>query len=113
MSVIHNPYPYTGAGATINIASGAGTNGTVLTSSSKWQDTDSTVQINGTLKILGTDADIDINGIKLTALLSDIAARLAILQPDPVMLKKHEALRQAYEHYKTLEALLYDNPSPK
>jgi hypothetical protein len=32
--------------------------------------------------------------------------RLGILVPNPKLLEKYDALREAYEHYKTLEALL-------
>lgn len=38
--------------------------------------------------------------------LSAIEDRLAILKPDPEKLEKWEALREAYEHYKSLEALI-------
>lgn len=38
--------------------------------------------------------------------LSTIEDRLAILRPDPEKLEKWEALREAYEHYKSLEALI-------
>jgi hypothetical protein len=34
-----------------------------------------------------------------------ISNRLAILQPDPAKLEHFAALKKAYEHYKTLEAL--------
>lgn len=38
--------------------------------------------------------------------LDAINERLAILQPNPEHLEKYEALREAYEHYKTLERLV-------
>lgn len=38
--------------------------------------------------------------------LDAINERLAILQPNPEHLEKYEALRNAYEHYKTLERLI-------
>jgi hypothetical protein len=36
--------------------------------------------------------------------------RLAILVPDPAKLEKFEALKKAYEHYKTMESLCFDEP---
>ena len=38
--------------------------------------------------------------------LDAINERLAILHPNPEHLEKYEALRNAYEHYKTLEHLI-------
>lgn len=47
------------------------------------------------------------NGVSLKDLLNGITDRLSILQPKPELLEKYDNLRQAYEHYKTLEALLH------
>ena len=41
--------------------------------------------------------------------ISKIEERLSILVPNPEKLKQFEALRQAYENYKTLEALCLSN----
>lgn len=49
--------------------------------------------------------DITVKGISILKTLEDINKRLAILVPDPAKLEQFEALRKAYEHYKTLEAL--------
>ena len=38
--------------------------------------------------------------------LTTIEDRLSILVPDPEKLKKWEALQEAYNHYKSLEALI-------
>ena len=38
--------------------------------------------------------------------LKTVEDRLAILVPDPEKLKKWEALQEAYDHYKSLEALI-------
>lgn len=60
------------------------------------------------LKVSGKaefDDDIIWKGKSLATLLSTIEKRLAILQPNPEKLEKFEALRKAYEHYKTLEAM--------
>lgn len=63
---------------------------------------------SGSLQVSG-DAEfkgkVKINGQDLVETLQAIQDRLAILVPDPTRLEKYEALRQAYEHYKTLEAL--------
>ena len=48
---------------------------------------------------------IQFNNTDLGLVLNQILDRLKILVPDPELLEKHEALAQAYEHYKTLEAL--------
>jgi hypothetical protein len=56
------------------------------------------------------DADIRFGNVSLRSFLERIEQRLAILVPDPKKLERYEALRQAYEHYKTLEALCVDEP---
>ncbi|NBP03999.1 MAG: hypothetical protein EBU90_28680 [Proteobacteria bacterium] len=52
-----------------------------------------------------SDADITIGGRSMKKMLEGIEQRLSILVPDPKKLEQFEALKQAYEHYKTLEAL--------
>lgn len=59
---------------------------------------------------LTNDADIKIGHRSLRTFMEKMEQRLAILQPDPELLEKYEALRQAYEHYQTLEALCIGNP---
>ena len=55
------------------------------------------------------DGDIKWKGRSLGNLLESIEGRLAILQtPTPEKLAKFEALKKAYEHYKTLERLIGD-----
>lgn len=60
------------------------------------------------LKVSG-DADISgelkVGGISINETLAKINERLAILVPDPALLEKYEALKQAYDQYKLLEAL--------
>lgn len=51
------------------------------------------------------DGDVKIKGINIAKSLEDIQKRLAILVPDPAKLAHFEALKKAYNHYKTLEAL--------
>jgi hypothetical protein len=54
-------------------------------------------------------ADIKIGHRSLSDFMDRVESRLGILQPDPELLEKFEALKQAYEHYKTLEALCVGN----
>lgn len=51
------------------------------------------------------EGDIKWKGKSLDQLVKGIEDRLAILIPDPEKLEHFEALKKAYEHYKTLEAL--------
>lgn len=89
-----------GSGGTDSVlmASGTGTNWT----------TASKTTAQGQLHLEGNNADLVMNGVSLKEVLNGITDRLAILQPKPELLKKYENLRQAYEHYKTLEALLHE-----
>lgn len=57
--------------------------------------------------------DIIINGVSLSGTLNRINDRLAILQPNPELLEKYANLREAYEHYKTLERLLSEYADDK
>lgn len=59
------------------------------------------------------DGDVRIKGKSLLKMLETIEKRLSILQPDPKKLEHFEALRKAYEHYKTLEALCELPKEPK
>ena len=63
---------------------------------------------NGTIKLEGADADIFVQGKSMKAWMDAVEKRLFILEPNPELLKKYKALEQAYEHYKTLEAILYE-----
>jgi hypothetical protein len=61
-----------------------------------------------TLNVTGDaefEGDVKIKGVSIAKTLEDIQKRLAILVPDPEKLAHFEALKKAYEHYKTLEAL--------
>ena len=54
------------------------------------------------------DGDLIVKGVNVTEMLETmetIKKRLAILIPDPAKLEHFEALKRAYENYKTLEAL--------
>ena len=46
-------------------------------------------------------------------ILDKIQDRLAILVPDPALLEKYEALKQAYDQYKLLEALCVEQNIPE
>jgi hypothetical protein len=83
--------------STLSINAGAGTGST-------WAST--TAQ--GQLKVEGKDADIFINGQSLSDWMSAVDQRLSILRPNPELQEKYSALQAAYEHYKTLESLLYE-----
>lgn len=60
------------------------------------------------IKVTG-DAEFDgkvrINGQDIAEFMETISKRLSILVPDPAKLEHFAALKKAYEHYKTLEAL--------
>jgi hypothetical protein len=65
-------------------------------------NTNNSLEVDGNI----TCKDKDGNVINVGDTLSAIKDRLAILQPDPKKLEQWEALREAYEHYKSLEALI-------
>lgn len=91
-----------GAGQTVTIGAGA-------LGQAAWSNSSNYTKVAGNLKLDGPDADIIINGVKLSDTLNSINDRLAILQPKPELLEKYANLREAYEHYKTLEALLHES----
>lgn len=66
---------------------------------------------NGIIKITGDNPDIVIGEKSISKWMQKVEERLAILEPKPGLLAKYENLREAYEHYKTLEALLVENES--
>lgn len=99
-----------GGGYTVSPGSGAGTvmvsNGT----GANWAASNTaTMTAKGQLKVEGEKADIFINGKSLSEWMSAVERRLSILQPNPELQAKYSALEEAYNHYKTLEALLYDD----
>jgi hypothetical protein len=102
-------------GHTISIA-GGGPAGAVLTTSNgtgaTWANTNvAKTTAQGKLHLEGENADLVINGVSLKEILDSITDRLSILQPKPELLAKYANLREAYEHYKTLEALLHNEDS--
>lgn len=59
------------------------------------------------------EGDLILKGKNLSETLSTIEKRLSILVPDPSKLEKYEALKKAYENYKLLESLLYEDSPNK
>jgi hypothetical protein len=69
-----------------------------------------TVNISNTGIDMAAGADITVDGKSLKEFMKKMEQRLAILVPDPKKLEKFEALKKAYEHYKTMESLCFDEP---
>jgi hypothetical protein len=100
-------FSITGAqGSNYTISTGAGANGTWgysnINSPSIFTTTGNSLHVSGDAEFEG---DLKVGGVSIKETLDAINQRLAILQPDPAKLEHFEALRKAYEHYKTLEAL--------
>ena len=74
-----------------------------------WTTTQAQAGLNqASLKVSGNaeiEGDLKIAGRSILESLDRIEKHLGILVPDPARLEKYEALKQAWEHYKTLEAL--------
>jgi len=113
-----NTFTY-GSGATVggittigNITSNnqwtTGSSGYTL-NSGNW-NTPNTVSINTNGIDMAEGTDIKIDGQSLKEFMKKMEQRLAILVPDPKKLEKFEALKKAYEHYKTMESLCFDEP---
>ena len=58
---------------------------------------------------LCVDGDIKVGGKSLKDFMETVSDRLSILTPDPKLLEKYDALKEAYEHYKILEKLCTDD----
>jgi hypothetical protein len=58
-----------------------------------------------------TASDVVIDGVSMKQTIKAISERLAILVPDFALMEKYAALKEAYDHYKTLEALCKDEPN--
>ena len=105
-------YSVTGAGGMGNPGhTHAITNGGILTGGPSVATTINTYTVNPAVNIhsngidLNSGADIKLGNVSLRETLETLQERLAILVPDPEKLEKYEALKQAYDHYKLLEAL--------
>ena len=94
-----------GHGYTLATGNSNGNWASVVSSST----TTPSIQVKGDAEFEG---NVTINGQNLAETLQRIQDRLAILVPNPKLLNKYEALQQAYEHYKTLEALCVEQYNP-
>ena len=68
-----------------------------------------TVTLDPTPRDLDIDGDIKIGGQSLKDFMEVVSERLSILTPNPELLEKYDALKEAYEHYKILEKLCTDD----
>ena len=103
MAINPNPSVIIGGSGVTNPSPVYISNGT----GSTWASTNATTA-TGKLKVEGKEADIFINGQSLSDWMSAVEQRLSILRPKTELLEKYQALQAAYEHYKTLERLLYE-----
>ena len=109
-----NTFTYNGSGATV----GGITTISNINSNNQWATgyalnntiTPSTVNISTTGIEMAAGTDITVGGQSLKEFMKKMEQRLAILVPDPKKLEKFEALKKAYEHYKTMESLCFDEP---
>ena len=93
-------------GSSYTISTSAGANGTWgysgITANTVATSDGKQLHVKGDTVIEG---DLKVDGVSFKETIEAINKRLAILQPNPEKLEHFEALRKAYEHYKTLEAL--------
>ena len=75
--------------------------------------TPATVHINTDGIDIKEGGDIKVDGVSLKEFMTKMEQRLAILVPDPERLEKFEALKKAYEHYKTMESLCFPEEKDK
>jgi hypothetical protein len=86
---------------------------TVGTNGNNW-NSPSTINISNTGIDMAAGTDIKVDGKSLKEFMTKMEQRLSILVPDPEKLEKFEALKRAYEHYKTMESLCFpDEKDPK
>jgi hypothetical protein len=100
------------SGSVYAVSAGGGGGGGIYTQQNNiWQShaTSPSVQIKGDADIEG---NLKVGGVNIVDMLAKIQERLAILVPNPDRLEKYEALKMAYEHYKTLEALCVEESNP-
>ena len=86
-------------------------NTTVPTTYNIGSTTTSTVTIDPTMPMsdIEVDGDIKVGGKSLKDFMEVVSERLNILTPNPELLEKYDALKEAYEHYKILEKLCTDD----
>ena len=86
---------------------GGGGGGLSMANTAWVNSTAAKVSASGQLTLEGFEPDIMIGGKSMVTWMQKVEQRLSILEPKPQLLAKYEALQQAYEHYRTLEALLH------
>lgn len=107
----------------VSIMGSGGTGGVLSNGTYSWtqpynlnSQTTGITQVQSSLKVNG-DAEfagsIKIQGMDIGEALAKINQRLAILIPDPKLLDKYTALQEAYDHYKTLEALCVESDASR
>ena len=86
-------------------------NTTVPTTQNIGSTTTSTITIDPTMPMsdIEVDGDIKVGGKSLKDFMEVVSERLNILTPNPELLEKYDALKEAYEHYKILEKLCTDD----
>ena len=106
------PSSITISGSSSSNYGAVGSSGSFLTSNgangTSWSNNWNTSSNPSSLNVKGDaefDGDVKIKGVSIAKTLEAINERLAILHPDPAKLEHFAALKKAYEHYKTLEAL--------
>lgn len=108
-STYYSPGATVGGITTINNISN-NSQWTTGTSGYTFNNTPNTVHISNTGIEMAAGTDITVDGQSLKKFMKKMEQRLAILVPDPAKLEKFEALKKAYEHYKTMESLCFDEP---
>ena len=107
-SSIIGPYPSLNVGIGTSGSSGASGSYYTTNGTQPWQNLTMTNNSQQSLNVKG-DAEFEgrvkVNGQDLGEFMETISKRLAILVPDPAKLEHFAALKKAYNHYKTLEAL--------
>lgn len=81
--------------------------GYTISSGASWAPQQPTVNIDTNGIDIKAGGDIKVDGKSLKEFMTKMEQRLSILVPDPEKLEKFEALKKAYEHYKTMEALCF------
>lgn len=93
---------YGAVGSSGSFLTSNGSNGTSWSNINWAGSSQSSLNVKGDAEFEG---DVKIKGVSIAKTLEAINERLAILHPDPAKLEHFAALKKAYEHYKTLEAL--------
>lgn len=73
-----------------------------------WDNTNITYTVGTGINGDATWVDYDSKINTVSSRLDKIEERLLIIQPDQELMKKYPALKEAYDHYKLIEALVND-----